>query len=82
MKNVKLVLLGFIVATMGLVSCETEDLGFYGKSQKQTTSFKRNKQEQIESVQEYSQREADVDSLAVNMTSDHGTKGDGKLGDD
>lgn len=82
MKNVKLVLLGVLVATIGLVSCEREDLGFGNQSQKQTTSFKRNKHQQVASTEEYSQREGQVDSLAVNITNDHGTKGDGKLGDD
>ncbi len=83
MKNVKLVLLGVLVATMGLVSCETEDSVSTEQIQGKTNSLGIY-QKDSKATQDENQKEILKDtSVVYSREEDHGDKGDSKpKGDD
>lgn len=83
MKNVKLVLLGVLVATMGLVSCETEDSVSTEQIQGKTNSLGIY-QKDSKATQDENQKEIVKDtSVVYSREEDHGDKGDSKpKGDD
>lgn len=83
MKKAKLVLLGLIVATIGLVSCEIEDSVNTEQIQGKTNSL-GNYQKGSMTIQGDNQKEVMQDTLAVySREEDHGDKGDSKpKGDD
>lgn len=83
MKKTKLVLLGLVVATMGLVSCEREDSVSTEQIQEKTNSL-GNYQKGNMAIQDDNQKEVMQDTLAVySKEEDHGDKGDSKpKGDD
>ena len=83
MKNAKLVLLGLLVATIGLVSCEMEDSVNTGQKQGKTSSFEIYQKGSM-ATQDENQKEVMKDTSAVySKEEDHGDKGDSKpKGDD
>ena len=83
MKKAKLVLLGLSVATMGLVSCETEDSVSTEQIQGKTNSLGIYQKGSM-AIQDENQKEEAKDTSAVySKEEDHGDKGDSKpKGDD
>lgn len=83
MKNVKLVLLGLSVATIGLVSCEMEDSANTELIQGKTSSLGIYQKGSM-ATQDENQKEVAKDTSAVySKEEDHGDKGDSKpKGDD
>ncbi len=82
MKKAKLILLGLSVATMGLVSCETEGLVNTEQIQGRTNSLRFNHRDSIADQDDNQKETTARDKLAV-YSAYHGDKGDSRpKGDD
>jgi hypothetical protein len=83
MKNAKLVLLSLVVATMGLVSCEMEELVDNQPIQEKTNTLEMSQKGSMSIADDPQNEVVNDTSVVYSLEEDHGDKGDSKpKGDD